>query len=148
MRGIGIRLAIIAIIAVGGFLLRDRLPGGAGDLQVGDCFDAPTSEGVEIDDVAHHPCNEAHTAEVVLVMDYEPGTGGYPTDPDWFRFIEANCVPAFNAYTGLDYMSDVVFEMGYFTPTSDGWRAGDREVSCYATRIDGTPMSASLRISH
>ncbi len=144
MRGIGIRLAIIAVIAVGGFLLRDRLSGNAGDLQVGDCFDAPTTQGVEVDDVAHHPCTEPHTAEVVLVADYQGGSA-YPTDPEWFQFIDTNCVPAFNAYTGLDYMSDVVFEMGFFTPTAEGWDSGDKEVSCYAIRIDRAPMSASIK---
>ena len=62
----GVRIAIIAIIIVGGFVLRDRLSSSAGDLKVGDCFDEPATGG-EISDVQHHPCTEAHTAEVVFI---------------------------------------------------------------------------------
>jgi hypothetical protein len=145
VKGIGIRLAIIAVIALGGFLLRDRLSGNAGDLQVGDCFDAPTTEGIDVGDVPHHPCTEGHTAEVILVKDYDGADTTYPTDDAWLGFVSGNCVPAFNAYTGIDYETDVVFEMGYFTPNLEGWDGGDREVSCYAIRIDRAPMNASIK---
>ncbi|HVL52759.1 MAG TPA: septum formation family protein [Vitreimonas sp.] len=145
MNGIAIRLLIIAVIAGGALILRDRLSGSAGDLQVGDCFDVPATVAQEVDDVQHHPCTEAHTGEVVFVGDYSGGET-YATDAEWLAFIEAHCVPAFNAYTGLDYQTDVVFEMGFFTPTAEGWRSGDREVSCYAARMDGATMSQSVKV--
>jgi hypothetical protein len=63
MRNWIIRIAIIAVIAGGAYILRDRLTANAGDLKVGDCFDDPTGEQVK--DVQHHPCTESHTAEVV-----------------------------------------------------------------------------------
>jgi hypothetical protein len=146
VKGLGIRLLIIAVIAGGAFVLRDRLSGSAGDLQVGDCFDVPTTAAQEVDDVQHHPCTEAHTGEVVFVADYAGGST-YPTDAEWESYVGAQCVAAFNAYTGLDFNTDVVFTMGYFTPTAEGWNSGDREVSCYATRIDGSPLSASIKKS-
>ena len=56
--GLGRPPGIVAVIIVGGFILRDRLSSNAGDLKVGDCFDEPAS-GAEISDVQHHPCTEA-----------------------------------------------------------------------------------------
>lgn len=148
MRGlvttIGFRLAIVALIAGGAFVFRDRLSGNAGDLAVGDCFDVPTTAAEEVDDVQHHPCTDSHTGEVIYVGDY-PDAATFPTEAEWRSHFAARCVPAFNAYTGIDYTVDTVFTMGFFTPTPGGWDDGDREVSCYATRIDGAALTASIR---
>jgi hypothetical protein len=145
LKGIGIRLLLIAVIAGGAFVLRDRLSGHAGDLQVGDCFDVPTAMGVEVADIQHHPCNEPHTAEVILVRDHD--ADAYPSGAEWDAFVEEHCIPAFNAYTGLDYMSDQVMDIGSFTPTAEGWSQGDHEVTCHIMRIDGAPMNASVKAS-
>jgi hypothetical protein len=141
---IGIRLAIVALVAGGAFVFRDRLSGHAGDLQVGDCFDVPSSAVQEVGDVQHHPCNEAHTGEVVYVGDY-PDATAYPSDDQWRAHVTTHCVPAFNTYTGLDFANDVVFDMGFFTPTAEGWGDGDREVTCYAARIDGASLASSIK---
>ena len=34
---------IIAVIAIGAFVLRDRLSSSPNELKVGDCFDSPTT---------------------------------------------------------------------------------------------------------
>jgi len=90
----GVRIAIIAIIIVGGFVLRDRLSSSAGDLKVGDCFDEPATGG-EISDVQHHPCTEAHTAEVVFIGDMTGDNSTYPSDDQFDQFAATNCLPAF-----------------------------------------------------
>ncbi len=138
-----IPIAIIAIIAVGGFIFRDRLSGAAQDLAVGDCFDAPTTDA-EVEDVQHKPCNEAHTAEVIFVGDMPEGDA-LPSGAEIDRFVEAQCVPAFNTYTGLDYATDPTYGISSLSPTTSGWQSGDREVSCFAVRIDGATMTASLK---
>lgn len=145
MKGIAIRLALIAAIGIGAFVLRDRLSGNAGDLAAGDCFDVPAaSETVE--DVQHHPCTESHTAEVVLAQEHEaPDDAAYPTNADWSAWWEAQCIPAFEAYTGLDYATDPNLDIGVFTPTEEGWNDGDRKVICYAARMDGAPMTQSIK---
>ncbi len=146
MKGIGIRLAIIAAIALGAFLLRDRLSSNAGDLQAGDCFDVPTSPSETVDDVQHQPCSDPHTGEVVLVVDHTaPDDAPYPGDSEWDTFIGSNCVPAFNSYTGLDFDTEPTMGMGFFTPTDEGWEGGDRKVICYATRVDKAPMNQSIK---
>lgn len=140
---IGIRIALIAVVAIGGLLFRDRLTGGAADLAVGDCFDMPAG-AAEVDDVQHHPCNEAHTSEVVFVGDM-PASDIYPTDEAFVGFVERQCIPAFNTYTGLDFATDQAVDMGYLTPTAEGWGGGDREMICYALRVDGTTVSQSFK---
>lgn len=144
--GLAIRLAIIGAIALGGFIFRDRLMGGAGDLAVGDCFDEPASitELQEVKEVQHHPCTEPHTSEVVFVGDVT-GTDAYPSDAAFMAFVRASCIPAFNAYTGLDFNALEAVDMGVLTPTAEGWAGGDHEVVCYAVRVDGQPVSQSFK---
>ena len=37
--------------------------------------------------------------------------------------------------------------MAAFKPTSESWGTGDRKVICYAIRIDGATMNASIKKS-
>jgi hypothetical protein len=143
--GLIIRIALFAIVGIGLFLFRDRLSGGASDLAVGDCFDDP-GVTTEVRDVQHHPCTEPHTSEVLYVGDM-PASDAYPSDAQFRASVQAACVPAFKTYTGLDFATDPTFDLGYFIPTTDGWESGDRELICYAIRLDGAPVSQSIRIA-
>ena len=71
-----IRLGIIGAIALGGVreaehggegARGDRLGGNVSDLKVGDCIDRPATANQTVSDIQHHPCDEAHSAEVVYV---------------------------------------------------------------------------------
>jgi hypothetical protein len=142
--GLAVRLLIIAAIVVGGIVFRDRLSGGAQDLRAGDCFD--DKPGTEIKDVQHHPCDEAHTAEVILVKDNAAAKGSaYPGDAGFEAWAGANCVPAILAYlaptTNLNTLN-----YGIMYPKAEDWKDGDRQMICYVTRIDQAPMTQSLRV--
>jgi len=143
LTGWGVRILIIAIIGVGAFLLRDRLSSNAGDLTVGDCFDDPGSV-TEVSDVQHHPCAEAHSGEVIYTGKMSGDNGSYPADDVILDFVTTNCLPAFASYTGQEYDGQTL-DVGYFHPTPDGWSSGDRDVICYAVRIDGTSTTGSLK---
>jgi hypothetical protein len=145
MGGIAARLGIIGAVIVGGIILRPFISGDAGGLQVGDCFDPPTTVSETVEDVQHHPCTDAHGAEVVYVGKYAPDTATYPTDDEFYAFFETNCGPAFNAYTGLDFLQATDYDMSAFTPTSEGWADNDRKIICYAIRTDAAQMNASLK---
>lgn len=144
MRGWVFRIAIIAVIGLGAVIFRDRLSSNAGDLKVGDCFDDPI--GTEtIKDVQHHPCTEAHTAEVIY-LGTMPGTDAvYPADAGVESYLATTCLPAWQTYTGRAYQADEVLGLGYLMPTSAGWAKGDRGITCYAVRADGAPMTSSVR---
>jgi hypothetical protein len=143
LAGWGVRIAIIAVIVVAGFLFRDRLSSNAGELKVGDCFDDPGAIA-EVSDVQHHPCEEGHTSEVIFVGEMSGDNATYPADDAILEFVSVNCIPAFASYTGRQY-DGVTLDVGYFHPTSDGWGNGDRGVICYAYSIDGVPTTGSLK---
>jgi len=141
-----IRFGIIGVIALGGFLLRDRMSGNVGDLKVGDCIDRPASANEPVSDIQHHPCNEAHSAEVVFVGTNPAAKGTPPlTDDQWLTFLSQSCVPAFDAYTGTNILAGSVMDLGAITPLDEDWNQGTRDVSCYAYRLDGATMTASIR---
>ena len=99
MRGWIFRIGIIAVIAIGAFIFRDRLSGSAGDLKVGECFDEPVGQQ-EISKVQHHPCTESHTAEVVFLGNMTGDDATYPADAVFDAYIETSCLPVWEAYTG------------------------------------------------
>ena len=145
MRGLLIRVGIIAAIAIGAFVLRPFISGDAGSLSVGDCFDEPATATETVENVQHHPCTDLHDAEVIFVGSYEPGSGSYPTDAQFLDFIRDRCTGAFNTYTGLDYSQAQDLDFSAFTPTSDGWGKGDRKIICYAVKVDSTQFNASIK---
>jgi Septum formation len=145
MRGLALRLGIIGVIALGAFALKPFLTGNAGDLGVGDCFDPPTTTDT-VKDVQHHPCSDSHGGEVILVEKH-PDASSYPTDDDFDQFVAAQCVPAFQAYTGTDLTTNKDADIGWFVPTPDGWAGGDRTVICYATRTDDQKTTGSVKKS-
>lgn len=145
MRSIALRLGIIGAIAGGAFILRPFLSGNAGSLAVGDCFDEPAVITDVVEDVQHHPCTEAHDGEVVYVGDYSPASDTYPTDEAFFEFEKAQCLSAFQQYTGIDFTLDESYGMATFRPTAEGWKGGDRTVTCYAYLIDESKLTKSIK---
>ena len=147
MRGIpriAIWIGIFLIVGLVGFVFRDRLSGGANDLKVGDCFDDPTGV-TTVEEVQHHPCNEAHTSEVVFVGDMPGEDETYPVTTVFDDFVGASCLPAWEAYTGKDYETDEILGLGYYYPQPEGWSGGDRQIICYVYRLDNATMTTSLR---
>jgi hypothetical protein len=140
--GLVVRFVVIGAIVAGGILFRDRLTGGAQDLKVGDCFDDQAATVIK--EVQHHPCNESHTAEVVLVTAYPAAKGAaYPTDAALENWAGDTCVPVIIGYVGpaadlatLDY--------GILYPKESDWTDGARKMVCYATQVDLAPMTKSL----
>lgn len=146
MGGLLLRVGIIAAIAGGAWIFRDYITGNATDLAVGDCFDSPSTVEETVEDVSHHPCTDAHTAEVFYVADYTAATD-YPGVDAFDTFTQANCPPAFQAYTGLDFYGPDAedYDIGLFYPLEEGWNRGDKEITCYIVRVDSGTMAASLK---
>jgi hypothetical protein len=151
VRGIIVRLAIIGVIALGAFLLRDRISGSAASLAVGDCFDVPASETLE--DVPHHPCNEAHDAEVVFVGDHPAAEGAVPlTDDDLQAFVMNTCGGALIAYVGglqtVETNAELQnIDLGVIYPTEEDWNGGERKITCYLHSVDGTKLTKSYKVA-
>jgi len=146
-----VTVVIIGALLVGGFLFRDRLSGSAADIAVGDCFMLPADQGDQsgqgvVQEVSHSPCQEPHDAEAFFVGDLEGGAdAAFPATSAVEEFVSTVCLPAFEAYTGSDFLVQQVLDAGYFSPTADSWRLADREVMCYLTPISGSTTTQSYK---
>lgn len=145
MQGWIIRIAIVAVIVIGGLVFRDRLSGNAGDLKVGDCFDVPTVN-VDVKDVQHHPCNESHTGEVFAVVTHPAAKGTPPlSESQLIDFLSTACGPMWVSYVGEAAAGSENLDIGAFYPRDSDWSDGDRGVTCYTYRIDGQAMTTSAK---
>jgi hypothetical protein len=123
----------------------DRLSLSAATLGVGDCFQEP--EGETIEDVQRAPCTEPHTGEVIFTGEY-PNADAYPTQEELESWVQANCIDStFQAFTGRTFEEATDIELGYFSPTSEGWGKGDRQMTCYLVPTDGLPRSTSYKVA-
>ena len=146
MRGIAIRIGIVAIFIIGGLVFRQFLSGNAGDLKAGDCFDLPAPGTETVKDVQHRPCDQDHGAEVFFVGDY-PGSGSdpYPTEDEMIAFLTDSCLPAYTTYSKTDLTTQDTYDVGWFQPTAEGWKGSDQSVICYVYRLDETKFKGSLK---
>jgi hypothetical protein len=138
-------VAIIAVIAVVGVVFRDRFGSNASELVVGDCFDLPGAAGLTVKNVQHHPCTEAHTAEVFAVFNHPAGKDdAFPGTTTLRSYATDGCAAPFATYVGTS-MDDTTLAVGYFRPTEDGWKDGDRAFTCYLSKDDSSTMTQSMK---
>jgi hypothetical protein len=114
-------------------------------LNVGDCFDQPAqvtdSSGVE-----RRTCAEPHAAEVIAKTAHPAVAGAaYPTVDELRGFMQATCMPAFGDYTGSSFVPGSGMDFGLFYPLEPAWNNGERGVTCYVFRVDGSKFNGSLR---
>jgi len=135
-------------VVLGGMLLAvvacDQLPGSAADLAVGDCFNEPAATD-DITEVQRRPCAEAHDAEVFAVLTWDRDT--YPIDLSLDSFIDEQCLPIFESFTGTAFDSQTDLTVGWFYPSRSSWDDGDREITCYLVRPDGEDLVGSRRVA-
>ena len=144
--------AILIALAVGFFTNARRGDDGgiqeAGslqvqDLRVGDCF--VFEESVEeVSEVDARPCTEPHRYEIFHITNWQGADDSYPSDDAWFSFYLDSCVPPFEEYVGRSYESSAL-DFVPFTPTEEGWDAGDRVVQCALVDPNAAELTESLR---
>ena len=117
----------------------------ANELAVGDCLVEPTEE--TFFDVLLVPCDAAHDMEVIFVGSH-PEQADFPSDDAFAEFADTTCGPAFEAFTGSALDGQSTLEIGWFTPTEEGWAEGDRSILCYLYPSSGEPASQSYRGAH
>ena len=135
-------VVVVGIIGGGYLLFRDRLSESAEDLRVGDCFDVPGEETITT--VQHQPCTEPHDGEAYVVGNSDADS--FPIVFGFDDWVEENCAgPAFDAYVGEPFGARSDIDVGYFSPTREGWEGGDREITCYLTPTDGQKVTVSYK---
>ena len=120
----------VGLLVIGGGIAAFNYLGGSRpvtDMSVGDCFDVSDPDSEFIDDVTKRECTEEHQFEMFFVGDLPDGP--FPSDNEVLVWLEANCIPAFSDYVGIDYQTSVLVALP-ITPTEDGWDDGDHSVQC------------------
>lgn len=96
-------------------------------LEVGDCMPASETTG-EIQEADVVPCSGPHADEVFF--EFELDEGELPSEDEITAEVEAQCVPAFTDFVGVDYYESTL-DFWWITPTADTWNeADDRLVQC------------------
>ena len=145
--------AILIALAVGYFTNARRGDDGGiseggtlqvADLRVGDCFDLTEATATEISEVDAKPCTRAHEYEMFHITTWTDAQDTYPTDDEWGTFLLGDCTAAFADYVGRDYQASEL-DFVPFTPTEEGWDAGDRVVQCAVVDPSDAELTDSLR---
>ena len=136
-----LRLGLVALL-VGG-VVACASPTASG-LAPGACVDLPESGAIA--GATSTLCIAPHDAEVFWTGKLE-GFTDLPSTEQIRTFSAAGCAPALVAYSGIDIFSDATYDVGWFSPTSDGWKNGDRGLICYVYRVDGAKMTAPVKKS-
>ncbi|MFC7995898.1 DUF4190 domain-containing protein [Streptomyces rochei] len=128
-----------------GFRDAARGEGTAYALEKGECFTTPSGslQGVTYD-VDLVSCAREHDGEVFAVFDL-PG-GAFPGEDGITRVADERCYALQDSYAMDRWALPGDVDVYYLTPTSQSWRAGDREVTCLFGNTDerGT-LTGSLR---
>jgi hypothetical protein len=132
-------------ILVAGLLVAACESVGSSALEVGDCFaDAPAFVG-ERAEVRPISCDQPHGGEVFFVDDY-PADATFPGEEAFQAFVGDRCIPAYEAYTGRDLLTEDEMDLDWLQPSADGWAEGDHRIVCFATPIEsGAKTSGSIR---
>ncbi len=140
----GHRQVAVGLLALATILVAGCDTAGPASLHVGDCLDRPDVVG-DFGELQPKPCEEPHGAEVFFVGDL-PAATAYPEPDAVSAFITDACIPAYQAYTGVDLMTQDDMDIGWLPPSEDDWAAGSRRVVCYATPYEeGRQTTGSIR---
>lgn len=99
----------------------------------GECFDNPTTlptsgDGVPVD-LPRANCTLDHDNEVISsvpILDE-----GYPGDDETTILSFKSCLPEFESFIGVDFEAAGTLEYGFFHPSKESWKLGDREILCF-----------------
>ena len=125
-----------AAVAAGAFLF------GETGLTAGNCFDPPADVRGAYAEFKAVPCTTPHGAEIYYASTFPGSDYDEPTMSDE---LGDRCRTEFNTYTGRDLDTDPDLDAGAWYPTEDEWAAGIHRVLCFAVRIDGEPLTGSVR---
>ena len=152
---VGVLVVLAAIAWIGSDVVSqaDRDDSGAivgagevagSDLKVGDCFDLPPGEFIN---VAARPCTEPHDMELVATVEHPaPEDAPYPSDDEFTRAAADGCLSGFQDYVGIAFQESEL-NMTTITPAKDGWEANDRRIQC-VVNMEGEKLSTSVKASN
>ncbi len=124
-------LGAVILLVIGGLVVAVLVDSSrsATSLEEGDCLRAPDADQiVQVDTVE---CDEPHEFEVMGTVTI--GDGPYPGDQQVFETALDQCEAVFTSYMGASYPQPPWY-INVFTPSAEGWDAGDRNATCLVFR--------------
>ncbi|MGQ0825496.1 MAG: septum formation family protein [Actinomycetota bacterium] len=109
-------------------------------MEVGDCVELPESDYVE--SLEGVPCDTPHDAQLYAEFDLDNTSLPGPTELQ--QLATDGCIFAWPAMLGANYDEMPNHDIYFFTPTSETWSNGDREVQCLVITVDGSPITGSI----
>lgn len=111
------------------------------ELEVGACFDDPPAFE-SVTDVPIRDCSQPHDNEVIALESM--GGDTFPGVDAVNSASEEKCVERFDDYMGEPYF-DSPYEVGWLSPSSESWPAGDREIICFVFDPELAKITGSLK---
>ena len=114
-------------------------------MRVGQCIlrpeDKSATTATTIDKTS---CTREHDAEVFALA--SAPDGDFPGAEALNRQAETECISAFAAYVGSDYLTSFL-DATWMIPTKDSWAHKDRTIVCLARPLDHSKLTQSVRDS-
>ena len=114
-------------------------------MRVGQCIllpeDKSATTATTIDKTS---CTREHDAEVFALA--SAPDGDFPGAEALNRQAETECISAFDAYVGSDYLTSSL-DATWMIPTKDSWAQNDRSIVCLARPMDRSTLTSSVKDS-
>lgn len=114
-------------------------------MRVGQCILLPEgSDETTATTIDKTSCTREHDAEVFAVA--SAPDGDFPGAEALNRQAETDCISAFDAYVGSDYLTSSL-DATWMIPTKDSWAQNDRSIVCLARPLDHSKLTSSVKES-
>lgn len=111
-------------------------------IKVGDCVNEP--EGTTFSEILAIPCDQPHDLEAFASKKLPDGD--FPGRSVMADKAEEFCDPQFLEFVGIAF-ADSVLTSTPFTPTSESWQGGDREIVCLVGQ-DNAKTAGTLKAAN
>ncbi|MBQ1444994.1 MAG: septum formation family protein [Renibacterium sp.] len=111
-------------------------------IKVGDCVNEP--EGTTFSEIVAIPCDQPHDLEAYASTKLPDGD--FPGRSAIGDKVDEFCDPKFLEFVGIAY-NDSSLSSVPFTPTSESWSGGDREIVCLVGQ-EKTKTTGTLKASN
>ena len=114
-------------------------------MRVGQCILLPEDKSATTATTLEKTsCTREHDAEVFAVA--SALDGDFPGAEALNRQAETDCISAFDAYVGSDYLTSTL-DATWMIPTKDSWAQNDRSIVCLARPLDHSKLTSSVKES-
>lgn len=138
-------VATAAVAALVAALLAACSDSSVMHMRVGQCILLPEdNSATTATTIEKTSCTREHDAEVFAVASAQDGD--FPGAEALNRQAETECISAFDAYVGSDYLTSSL-DATWMIPTKDSWAQNDRSIVCLARPLDHSKLTSSVKES-